>query len=509
MRHTAAHRAATVREWSCHCIVLGAYAECCDMLRSVRLATNDRARDLPVPVTRTFRTAAKLFSIVFIVHATSFVVAQGDSRWTIPQALSLIHEHNFDLDEYASLFPSQDYYFIECVSTKHHWTWPVNQTTCPGGHFYYLYPPAVSVVAVPFVAVIQAVVHVLHPMVARFTKGPPKAWQAALFALLNEDLVKGSPAVEIIIASLFVAAATAVLFLALFALVSKWEAVLLALTFAFCTSAWSTASRSLASHAPSILLNSLCVLLLCRSARRPRHLWIIGPLAALAFFVRPPNLIPAGIFGIYLLRHAPRQALFAALAALPVAAFFAGASLQVYGTILPPYFTAPRDGHSLLALHTHFLEALAGNWVSPARGMLVYCPFLAMLLLPAAWRTDLGPVFRRLRPYFIAIAALWWLVVSMHIYWWAGWAFGPRYMCDLFPFIILLMAPVVHAVFQCRPGIRLDRAALAATLALALFIHARGSYSLAVHDWDRTPKDVDFAPSRVWDWSDIPFLRGL
>ena len=81
--------------------------------------------------------AAAIFFVVFAIHSTSPVSIQGDSRWTVPQALSLIHHHGFNLDDYSNRFASQNFHFIECVSTDHHWTSPVQQATCPGGHFYY------------------------------------------------------------------------------------------------------------------------------------------------------------------------------------------------------------------------------------------------------------------------------------------------------------------------------------------------------------------------------------
>lgn len=443
--------------------------------------------------------ASGIFLVVFAVHATSPVSTQGDSRWTIPQALSLIHRRSFNLDDYASRFAAQKYHFIECVSEDGAWTWPVGKPACPGGHFYYLYPPAVAVVAAPLVAAVEAAVFVARPLLATGRSGVTGAF-------FNGDLVTGSSVVEIIVASVFVAAATAVLFLALLEFLSLWEAVALALIFAFCTSAWSIASRALFQHAPSMFLNSVCIWLLCK-ARRPS--WMIGPVAALAFFVRATNLIPLIVFGFYLLRHARREAMRAVLAALPVAAFFVIASYRVYRTLLPPYFTAARSDHPLLELHPMVLEALAGNWISPARGLLVYCPFLVLLFFPAVWSRDMGPLFRRLRPYLITIVLLSWVAVSLHDFWWAGYAYGPRYMCDLLPFLFVLMAPVMRLAFEKRPGFRWDRAVLAATLAIALFIHARGAYSIAVHEWNAFPVDVNRAPERVWDWSDPPFLRGL
>jgi hypothetical protein len=455
---------------------------------------------------RTSYTAAAIFCIVAVVNCTSPISLQGDSRWTIPQALSILHEHKLNLDEYASLFPAQDYYFIECVSANHVRVYPVRQTTCPGGHFYYLDPIAVPILAAPLVAVLQVVVHVIHPLTAPFIAGQSRVMQA----FLKGDFATGSPIVEILIASFFIAVAAAVLFIALRQMVSFAPAVALALAFAFGTSAWSLASRALFSHAPSILLNGVLLLIAVKSWKCPGIIWLLGPLAALAFFVRPTNAVPLCVLGLFLLWRAPRQAIWAAVAALPVVALFVAMNVSVYGTVLAPYFYPVRANTSSMTLNANLPQALLANWISPGRGLLVYSPFFLLLFTPFGWRTNgIAPEFRRIRPFLIAIVVLHWLLVSAQQDWWAGYSYGPRYMSDLLPYLIALLAPAFHAVFEHRPGFRFDRAILAAFLAIALFIHARGAYSVSVHAWNSTPVNVTLAPSRVWDWTDPPFLRGL
>lgn len=441
-------------------------------------------------------TAAALFLLVAAMDSTSHVSTQGDSRWVIPQALSLLDRHTFALDEYASRFPQENYYFIECVSADHVRTYPFYQPVCPGGHFYYLSPPALAMLAAPFVAALEAAVHVVGL----------KGGSGVVGAFLRGDFVESSKMVEIIIASLFVAAATAVLYLALQQIVTLPEAVILALMFAFATSAWSTASRALASHAPTLLLNSVLLYLLFRSFDRPGLAWALVPVAVLSFYVRPTNIISLAVVAFYVFVHVRRRMVLAALASVPIVATFLAISLSIYGTVLPPYFYADRTSHTILSWHPRVLEALAGNLVSPGRGMFVYCPFLLLLFWPAAWRTDLGDRFRTLRPYLLAIVILQWVVLSFHYYWWAGFSYGPRYLCDIVPYLIVLMAPVVRCVFQEHPRIRV---VLAVLVALAVFIHARGAYSAAVHQWNATPVDIDSQPSRVWDWRDPPFLRDL
>jgi hypothetical protein len=450
--------------------------------------------------------AAVIFCVVAAVDCTSPISIQGDSRWTIPQALSILHEHNLNLDEYAALFPAQDYYFIECVSANHVRTYPVHQAACPGGHFYYLDPVAVPILAVPLVAVLQVVVHVMHPLTAPFIAGRSPVMQA----FLNGDFTAGSRIVEILIASFFIAVAAAVLFIAMRQIVSAAPAIALALVFAFGTTAWSLASRALFGHAPSILLNSVLLLIVVKSWKRPGLLWLLGPVAALAFFVRPTNAAPLCVLGIYLLWRAPRQAIWAAIAALPVVAVFVAINLNVYGAIVAPYFFPVRANTSSMTLSASLPQALLANWISPGRGLLVYSPFFLLLFSPLASRANgVAPEFRRVRPFLIAIVILQWLLVSIQQDWWAGYSYGPRYMSDVLPYLIALLAPAFRAIFERRPGIRFDRAFLAGSLAIALFIHARGAYSPAVHRWNSTPVEVNVQPSRVWDWSDPPFLRGL
>jgi hypothetical protein len=175
--------------------------------------------------------------------------------------------HNLDLDEYAALFPAQDYYFIECVSASQVRVYPVHQATCPGGHFYYLDPVAVPILAAPLVAVLQLAVHVVHPLTAPFIAGRSPVMQA----FLNGDFAAGSRIVEILIASFFISAAAAVLFIALRQMVPFAPAATLALVFAFGAAAWSLASRALFSHAPSIFLNSVLLLIVVKSWKRPPY----------------------------------------------------------------------------------------------------------------------------------------------------------------------------------------------------------------------------------------------
>jgi len=82
------------------------------------------------------------------------------------------------------------------------------------------------------------------------------------------------------------------------------------------------------------------------------------PIAALAFFVRPTNVVPLCVLGLFLLLRAPRQVMWAALAALPVVALFVDMNVSAYGAILAPYFLPNRANLSSMTLNANLPQAL-------------------------------------------------------------------------------------------------------------------------------------------------------
>jgi hypothetical protein len=94
---------------------------------------------------------------------------------------------------------------------------------------------------------------------------------------------------------------------------------------------------------------------------------------------------------------------------------------------------------------------------------------------------------------------------------WAGHCFGPRYFCDMTPFFFLFLVPCILRWQEMGAGRR--RQALSAVFVGAAlwgcFVNLRGATSIAVNQWSALPVSVDQAQWRVWDWSDMPFLRGL
>jgi hypothetical protein len=279
----------------------------------------------------------------------------------------------------------------------------------------------------------------------------------------------------------------------------RWIALTSTAVFAFGTQVWSTASRTLWMHGPSLVCLTLALLLALRVRRSGAWCFALGATLGVAYFVRPTNVVPLLIFAVWVAAQGRRPALRFACGAAVVAASFLLLNLLVYGRALQPYFRASRVGVSATTV-----QALLGNLVSPARGLFVF--------LPVSLVCGFGFLLKRragtLSALDVAVAASavgYWLLVSAFPSWWAGWSYGPRFLTDVAPMLVWFLPPVLAEIVDRR------RAALgvvvAVTIAVSVTIQARGALDQSTADWNWKPTDIGVDRARLWDWSDPQFLR--
>jgi hypothetical protein len=413
--------------------------------------------------------AVALFALVFAVHVASPVITSWDSRWSIPTAVSIVREGNTDLDEYRSTIEAQDYYGIERTD----------------GHLRTIFPVGVSLLAVPFVAIAD----LLNPH-------RPGARPADTFSVLHAGKV------ERFVASLVVAAAAVVVYLTAAVELPPLPALGLAALFAFGTSAWSVASRALWQHGPSMLLLAIALHLFVRARSDPRVAAYASIPLALAYVMRPTNAIAIAVFTALVAWKTPRTLPRYLLFALPIAAAFLAYDVATYHSILPPYYRAARVEHS-----PYFWTALAGNLVSPARGLFVYTPVFLLCFAGVALKLR-RRTFEALDAALLALCVLHWIVISSFPHWWAGHSYGPRFFSDLLPVFVYFLIPVVQAIREASgTSRRIATIGFVALAAIGVLLHARGAIDKATWRWNATPANVDFAPNRLWDFRDPPFLR--
>lgn len=451
------------------------------------------------------RAAAAVSGLVFLVHALSPVLTSGDSRWTIPVALSLLERRDTNLDEYLDLIRKNGYYAAECVRPPEiiH---GAAMGDCSGGHIYNRYPVGVPLLATPAVALIRVLLESLAPALARL---PLAGIHPFVDAFLGADLIGARALVEMIVASLFIALAAALMALTAGRFLPPRWAVGVALLFAFATPAWSTGSRALYQHAPSMLLTATVLWLLAHQQRRTVHFLGAGFACALAYVVRPTNLLLLVVVALFVLHRQPRSfPVFAAGASVALAGFFTY-NFSVYGRPLSPYYSQaapPLDSWQSLAWVFH---ALAAQLVSPNRGLLVFTP-LFLFSLAGLWRALRGRWLAPLPMYLAILAALQVAVVArFYDFWTGGHCYGPRLTSDLSPVLVFFLIPLLADWSRSRPAPRLIECAFAAAIAASLFAHARGALFIETHRWNVDPVNIDDHQERVWDWRDPQILRGL
>jgi len=398
----------------------------------------------------------------------------SDATWAPHVVASAIYDRDLYLDEYRTWMPAYQYFAVHELD----------------GHLVSYFPVAGPLLTIPSMLVLDAVMPALRDTTI----------QAYLIGHPPYDPVVYS--LHLTNASLLMALSAAIMYLIGRTYVRSPYALLLAAAYALGTSAYSTASRALWQHGPSMLLLSLTLLMLVRARQRPALVAFVALPLGLAYAVRPTNSISVVVISLYVLLTYRSYFLRYMLLGLLVALLFAGLNLAVYHAVLPPYFSATRLGSAT------FGEALLGNLVSPSRGVFIYSPIL--LLVPVG-------IFLKVRHgqcesidwALAAIIVLHWIVISAFPHWWAGYSFGPRFFADVMPYAVYFLIPVLS---RAQTGTRRAYALTGVYILLLLpsiAIHAYGGTSRAVWGWNNTPADIAEQPGRLWDWGDAQVLRGL
>lgn len=422
-----------------------------------------------------------LFLLVYVIHDCSRVLSHADSQWTLFTAKSLIQEGNFNLDEYRTVLEKMPAYG---VSEAH-------------GHIIQYFPLANAILAVPFLILIEEFPTAsLRLMPGLEEKRSERILQREAIDVLHPNL---RHRIERAIASFFVALTTLVIFLSACRLGSCFCAMLIALTFAFASPAWSTASRALWQHAPSMLAIAVSVYCLIR-ARVDNENWAIwtGPLAVLGYIIRPTNSILVLAIALYVsLRHR-RMIIRAALLGGIVGVCFVVMNLHVTGAPLAPYFLPSRVGNT-----SDIWNALAAHFVSPSRGLFVFSPIF-LLSVVGGFIACRDKEWRGLYVLMIGSILLHWITISTFPVWWGGHGYGPRLFTDMSVYFAFLLLPVVSVIEEKRHF--LLAGAFLILFSASAWIHYRGATRPATLAWNYQPSQYDLR-ERAWDWKDPQFLR--
>ncbi len=297
-----------------------------------QLAPSDSAHTARLEKRLQWQMVLGVFLVATFVFAVSPVVTNYDSFATLPTAVSIVNRHTLSLDAFQHMKVLGTSYTVAHAK----------------GHLVTSYPWAVGLFAIPAVVVID-LVHVL---------GGPSA----------DSIVTGqSPIVlqvQLLTASVVTGLACAALALLAYRRLQgsvktrRHWAMFCGLAVAFATSAWSTASRALWQHGPSILF--LAVALLALDRLFPRHTdgqgtqstsawppFLAGLALSAAVTMRPTNAVALVLGTILVLWKTSTRLRTAYLVGVfTVMIPWVLVTTHYYGTPLQPYDRASKLGLS-------------------------------------------------------------------------------------------------------------------------------------------------------------------
>jgi hypothetical protein len=409
-----------------------------------------------------------IFLVVFITHfiftLPSFI---SDPLWSVDTALSIVKEANTDLDEFKDYLEKEKYYATEVID----------------GHYYNFFPLGVSIIALPMVYLLDA---------------------------SGIDVAEANGSVQALVASLVIALASVFIYLIAKFYLNKTTSLLIVFIFAFCTSAWSTASGALWQHGPSMLMLSIALYLILAARNRPWLIQFASLPLAFSIIVRPTNFISLVILTFFIFIKFRKYIIHCIVGYAIIIVPFCLYNLSIYHKLLSTYYLGGAGGGISFSNSQFFGEGALGLLISPSRGLFIFTP----IFLFSVWGVIIkirSKTVSLLDCVLVAIVMLHWLSVSSTGSWWGGHAYGARYLFDIIPYLIYFLIPFLESLkLMSKMKKTILSTAFFSLIVVSFLIQVRGATSWeAFETWNKTPVSIDEDHSRLWDWSDIQFLRGL
>ncbi len=323
------------------------------------------------------------------------------------------------------------------------------------------------------------------PAVAYLRARGWQPWQVDWVATIMEKLS----------ASLLAALTVVIVYRLLQREAGRW-ALPLAVAFAFGTNTWMISSQALWQHGTGELLVALA-LLLATSTLTPARCAALGAVCVAMAANRPPDALIAAAIALYAAWAVRRTAAWLAAGALVPLALVVAYNLQVTGSVFGGYGTVEAPGF----LEHPLWAGLAGLLASPMRGLFAFSPFL--LFVPLGLVRRLRTPGTRLLAALLAAAVVGQLVLYAKADWRAGFSWGPRWLTDILPILMWMLAP---APLLLRTPARI---ALVATMAASIAVQTIGAFWYTGASDQPLYAGADGWMRRAWQVANAPVAAEL
>lgn len=361
-----------------------------------------------------------------------------------------------------------------------------------GNHIVSLYPLATAILAAPLVAPQVWLLDRLRP---GWDDNPARAWSTA------RSMAKRAAAMLVAILGVLLHRVTR-------HHGPAWAAVAATLVACLGSDLWIVGSQALWQHGPAALMLVVVLWLFAPAECGPWRTALAGAATGFLVACRAIDLVFAVvILGWVALLRRDRLVWFLP-APLLIAVALLAYNLETFGAI--------SGGQARLeSIHPRIhgvpgpwsgplWEGMTGTLLSPARGLFVYCPWV-LISLALAPRTLRRLPRNDLAAWLIAGLVPYLLLLSQYSVWWAGHTFGPRYWTDATPlFAVLLTLALAWSLEHRRAWLPVLGAA--AVWSVALQAIAAWCYPSS---WNLSPRNVDRAHERLWDWHDTEVRRAI
>lgn len=224
--------------------------------------------------------------------------------------------------------------------------------------------------------------------------------------------------------------------------------------------------------------------------------WVQGLACSGLAACRPSAAIFLVPFGSWLalrdFKRACQVVSIALVAYLPWAIYY----LSIYGRLFGP----TSDMLDPVNWTSHLMGPLAGLLVSPARGLLVYQPWLIVLPLALLARPNPAREPSSWRKLAAVVMTLQVLMVAAWGMWWGGHSWASRLVLEVVALGGLLCVAPMSRLLDWRGG----RALLGALFVAGFLAQVPMIYGNA-HHWN-AEAEIDTHADRLWSWTRAPFL---